>query len=44
MEEEKYEVARSNATPPRRLSPRILAGTHLYTWVKRSTVKVEFLA
>ena len=28
----------------RRVTPSIFAGTHLYTWVKRSTVRVNCLA
>ena len=43
--------ARSIATPPwigwlvhRRVIPSIFAGTHLYTWVKRSIVRVKCLA
>ena len=27
-----------------RVTPSIFAGTHLYTWVKRSTVRVKCLA
>ena len=28
----------------RRVTPSIVAGTHLYTWVKRSTVREKCLA
>ena len=28
----------------RRVTPSIFAGTHLYTWVKRRTVRVKCLA